>query len=80
MWDSRWLARLAALMTMSAVLYVLGVQLEENSWALWSILALSMCLEHLAFQHGVASGIEIYASLTPAQKLEIEKMLKDDQE
>jgi len=80
MFSSPWLQRVAALTAMMAVLYTLGVQLEEHTWALLSILALSLCLEHLAFQHGVAQGIEIYASLTPAQKLEIEKMLEDDNE
>lgn len=74
----RSLQRIAALATMWLVLWAVGVQLDEHSWAIWSILILAVLLEYLAFQAGIEEGITIYLSLTPAQRQEIDKMLEED--
>lgn len=45
------------------------------SWALWSILALALCLEFLAFQSGVVKGMEIYRQLSEQQRRDIDRIL-----
>ena len=74
----RVLQRTAALGAMALVLWTLGVQLEEQSWAIWSILALAVLLEYLAFQAGIEEGITIYLSLTPEQRREIDKLVEEE--
>jgi hypothetical protein len=74
----RSLQRIAALATMWLVLWAVGVQLDEHSWAIWSILVLAVLLEYLAFQAGIEEGITIYLSLTPEQRREIDKMIEED--
>lgn len=74
------LERAAILGTMWLVLYVLGAQLEaEHSWALWSILALGLLLEFLAYRKGIVQGMDMYRQLKPEQRAEIDKILKDEQ-
>ena len=74
----RVLQRTAALGAMALVLWTVGVQLDEHSWAIWSILALAVLLEYLAFQAGIEEGISIYLSLTPEQRREIDKLVEED--
>lgn len=74
------LERALILITMWLVLYTLGAQLDtEHSWALWSILALVLVLELVAYRRGVVQGMEIYRKLTPSQKQEVDRILKDQQ-
>lgn len=75
----RLLPRLAALVTMWFVLDTLGAQLmTDHSWALWSIIALAVVLEMIAYQHGVVRGIMIYRDMTPEQRRDIEKIIKEN--
>lgn len=75
----RLLPRIVALATMWLVLDTLGAQLlDEHSWALWSILGLTVVLEVLAYQHGVVQGIMIYRDMTPEQRKEIERIIKEN--
>jgi len=77
---ARGLQRSAALTAMIAVLYVLDLDLLGNHfWALTSIVGLTIVLEFLAYQHGVAEGIEMYRSLTPAQREEINKIMESEE-
>lgn len=79
MLGGRFFARLAALGTMCLVLYTLGAQLAtEHSWALWSILGLAFVLEILSYQYGVVRGILIYRDMTPEQRRDIERILKEN--
>jgi hypothetical protein len=74
----RLIPRLAALATMWLVLDTLGAQLAtEHSWAVWSILGLTVILEFLAYQHGVVQGIQIYRSMTPEQRNNIDRIIKE---
>lgn len=70
--------RVAVLGTMCLVLYTLGAQLAtEHSWALWSILALAVLLEILAYRRGVVQGMDMYRLMNPAQRAEVDRILKD---
>lgn len=72
------LPRTAALVTMWLVLWLLYSSTNvEYSWAVWSIFALALVMEHLAYQLGVAKGIEIYIALTAEQRKEIEQLLEE---
>ena len=73
----RWIQRILALSAMTGVLFVLGLDLDKHSWALWSVMGIAWVLEHLAYQHGVVRGIEIYMSMTPQQQQDIKKIFKD---
>ena len=74
----RFLERAATLGAMALVLWAVGLQLEEHSWAIWSILALALVLEYLAYHNGIETGIEIYLSLTPEQRKEIDKIIEEE--
>lgn len=70
--------RTAALITMWLVLWTLYSSSNvEYSWAVWGILALALVLEFLAYQLGVAKGIEIYIAMTSEQRKEIEQLLNE---
>lgn len=70
--------RVAVLGTMCLVLYTLGAQLAtEHSWALWSILALAVLLEILAYRRGVVQGMDMYRLMNPAQRAEVDRILED---
>ena len=49
MFGSRNAQRVATLVAMWLVLYVLGLNSEQHTWALWCIFALALVLEFLAF-------------------------------
>ena len=72
----RSLQRFAALATMWAVLWFLyGTSDIDYAWAVLSLGALILVLEHLAYQTGIAQGIEIYRALTEEQRAEINKIM-----
>jgi hypothetical protein len=74
----RSLQRNAALIAVGLVLWTLYSSSNvEYSWAVWSILALTLVLEFLAYQLGVAKGIEIYIAMTSEQRKEIEQLLNE---
>ena len=75
------LERVAALTAMFLVLHTLGAQLDsEHIWALWSILALALIIEFLAYRKGVVQGMDMYRQLPEAQRREIDRILKDEQQ
>ena len=76
--NARTLERAAALGAMALVLYTVGLQLEDHSWALWSILALALLLEWTAYRRGIETGIELYFSLTPEQRKEIDEIIEEE--
>lgn len=70
------LQRLVALCTMWAVLWFLYSTTEvDYGWALICIAAIAMVLEHLAYQTGMATGIDIYRNLNEEQRAEINKIM-----
>lgn len=70
--------RVVVLGTMCLVLYTLEAQLvTEHGWALWSILALSVVLEFLAYRRGVVKGMDIYRLMNSEQRAEVDRILKD---
>ena len=75
---TRFIERAAILGAMALVLYAVGLQLDEHSWALWSILALALVLEYLAYHTGIEMGLELYLSLTPEQRKEIDKIIEEE--
>lgn len=74
----RWVQRIAALLAMVLVLYTVAGSLEGNTWALWSIMAIALVLEFLAYQTGVAQGIQIYRDLTPQQRANIDQIFENE--
>ena len=70
------LQRTAALGTMWAVLWFLFSTSDvDYAWAVLSIGAIALVLEYLAYQTGIAQGIELYRSLTEEQRQEINKIM-----
>lgn len=70
-----------ALGLMVLILYLLGADLDSPySWAVWSLLALTLVLEHLAYWAGINQGIELYLTLSPEQQQEIDRIIKDTKE
>lgn len=70
-----------ALILMVVVLSLLGADLDSpHSWAVWSILALTVVLEYLAYIQGINRGIEMYLTLTPEQQQEINRIIRDNEE
>jgi hypothetical protein len=74
-----WAQRAISLGLMATIIYLLGFDLEDkHGWALYSLWAVTLVLEFLAFQRGMAMGIEIYRTLTPEQRLEINKIIDSE--
>jgi hypothetical protein len=72
----RSLQRTAALLTMWAVLWFLYSASDvDYAWAVFCVGAIALVLEHLAYQTGIAQGIEIYRNLTEQQRAEINRIM-----
>ena len=70
--------RIAALSAMVAVLWFLYSTTDvEYGWAVWSILALALVLEHLSYQAGIVLGIEVYRNMSTEQRQDINNILDD---
>jgi prepilin signal peptidase PulO-like enzyme (type II secretory pathway) len=70
-----------ALVLMTTILALLGADLTgPYAWAVWSILALTVVLEHLAWISGIERGIEMYLSLSPEQQRQITAIIQDSEE
>lgn len=52
-------------------------QNEDHWWLLWSFLGIALVLEFLAFRHGVATGIVLYRNMSPQQRAEVDRIIKD---
>ena len=75
--NQRIIQKALILILMCTILYMLGVDLDSPySWAIWSILALTITLEYLAYWAGINEGIEMYLKLTPEQREEIERVIR----
>lgn len=72
------LERVATLAVMWLVLYTLGAQLEQHSWALISIAALALVLEFLAYRKGLVQGMDMYRRMNTEQRQEVDRILKDE--
>ena len=72
----RWLQRVAALLAMVMVLYTVAGSIEGYSWAIWSIIAIALVLEFLAYQTGVAQGIQIYREMNAQQRADIDQIFE----
>ena len=72
--------RVAVLGTMCLVLYTLGAQLEQHSWALISIVALACVLEFLAYRRGVVEGMDMYRLMNTEQRARVDSILKDEEQ
>jgi hypothetical protein len=74
--NMRNLQRLAALGCMWAVLWFLYSETTvDYAWALGCIVVIAMVLEFLAYQMGIAQGIDMYRNLTEEQRREINKIM-----
>lgn len=76
--SERWLQRVAALVAV----WFMAISLDPDGDHLWlgfSFLAIVLVLEFLAFRHGVATGIQMYLQMSPKQRADVEKMLKEEQ-
>jgi preprotein translocase subunit SecG len=76
--SERWLQRLLALVAIVFMAQTLDPE-GEHLWLAICFLAIVLVLEFLAFRHGIATGIQMYLNMSPKQKLEVEKMLKEEQ-
>jgi CDP-diglyceride synthetase len=76
--SERWLQRFAALMALIMIAMSIDPTLD-HWWLGLCFLGIVVVLEFLAFRHGVATGIQMYINMSPKQKLEVERMLKEEQ-
>ena len=76
--SERWLQRFAALMALIMIAMSIDPTLD-HWWLGLCFLGIVLVLEFLAFRHGIATGIQMYISMSPKQKLEVERMLKEEQ-
>jgi len=72
------LQRTIIIVLICAVLYLLGAEINAQFWAISSILALTICLEFLAYTSGMADGIEAYMRMSLEQRTRLEQLLKED--
>lgn len=49
---------------------------REHWWLIFSFLGTALVLEFLAFQHGVAQGIQIYKDASPKQRADIDRIIE----
>jgi hypothetical protein len=76
--SERWLQRFAALI--AVVLMAMSLDAEgDHWWLVFSFLGIVLVLEFLAFRHGIATGIQMYLQMTPKQRADIEKIIKEEQ-
>ena len=68
--------RITALAAMITVLWFLySGSNQDYGWAVWSILALTLCMEHISFQFGMTHGMNVYRTLSAEHRKEIDKIL-----
>ncbi len=76
--SERWLQRFAALVALIMIAMSIDPTLD-HWWLGLCFLGIVLVLEFLAFRHGIATGIQMYINMSPKQKLEVERMLKEEQ-
>jgi CDP-diglyceride synthetase len=76
--SERWLQRFAALVALIMIAMSIDPTLD-HWWLSLCFLGIVLVLEFLAFRHGVATGIQMYLKMSPKQKLEVEKIIKEEQ-
>ena len=70
--------RIAVLAAMIAVLWFLySGSNQDYGWAVWSILALALCMEHISFHIGMTHGMNVYRTLGAEHRKEIDNILED---
>ena len=74
------LQRIIALGAMWAVLWYLYSDTDvDYAWAVWCVLGIALVLEHLAYQAGIAFGIEVYRAMSTEQQQSINDIMDKDQ-
>ena len=69
--------RIAVLAAMIAVLWFLySGSNQDYGWAVWSILALALCMEHISFHIGMTHGMDVYRNLSSEHRKEIDNILE----
>lgn len=69
--------RIAVLAAMIAVLWFLySGSNQDYGWAVWSILALALCMEHISFHIGMTHGMDVYRNLSAEHRKEIDNILE----
>jgi hypothetical protein len=65
---------------MWAVLWYLYSDTDvDYAWAVWCVLGIALVLEHLAYQAGIAFGIEVYRNMSTEQQQSINDIMDKDQ-
>ena len=72
--------RIIALGALWGVLWYLYSDTDvDYAWAVWCVLGIALVLEHLAYQAGIAFGIEVYRAMSTEQQQSINKIMDNDQ-
>lgn len=79
--SERWLQRAAALVAVWMIGSTFDVNYADGQawWIPVCFLAMVLVVEFLAFKHGVATGIHIYRNMTPEQRKDIERIIKENE-
>jgi hypothetical protein len=76
--NERWLQRFAALVALISISMSIDPDLD-HWWLGLCFLGIVLVLEFLAFRHGIATGIQMYLNMSPKQRADIEKIIKEEQ-
>ena len=72
--------RIAALGALWTVLWYLYSDTDvDYAWAVWCVWGIALVLEHLAYQAGIAFGIEVYRNMSTEQQQSINDIMDKDQ-
>jgi hypothetical protein len=72
--------RIIALGALWGVLWYLYSDTDvDYAWAVWCVLGIALVLEHLAYQAGIAFGIEVYRNMSTEQQQSINDIMDKDQ-
>ena len=72
--------RIAALGALWGVLWYLYSDTDvDYAWAVWCVWGIALVLEHLAYQAGIAFGIEVYRAMSTEQQQNINKIMDGEQ-
>ncbi len=68
--------RITALAAMITVLWFLySGSNQDYGWAVWSILALTLCMDHISLHICMTHGMNVYRTISAEHRKEIDKIL-----
>lgn len=80
LYNSLWIQRLLALLSVAMLLWMLGQQNQDRFWWVAVVAALVLVLEYLAFYRGIEYGIRTFYNMSRRDQMRLIKLLEPDDE